>query len=52
MLGSETEKETLSTQSLSKKTIDSTVTAQGIDISFYQKDINWWEIKDVHFTFI
>lgn len=52
MMGSETEEETLPAQSLSNKKVDSNATAKGIDISFYQKDINWWEVKDIHFTFI
>ena len=52
MMGSETEEETLPAQSLSNKKVDSSATAKGIDISFYQKDIHWWEVKDIHFTFI
>ena len=52
MMGSGAENETLSTQSLSRRTVDSSDTAQGIDISFYQKDIHWWKIKNVHFVFI
>lgn len=51
MTGYEAEKETLSAQSLSKK-IQNPDTAQGIDVSFYQKDIQWWKLKGIHFTFI
>lgn len=52
MMGFEAETETLTTQSLSRRTVDSSDTAQGIDVSFYQKDIHWWKLKKVHFTFI
>lgn len=51
-VGPEPESETPTTQSLSKKTVSNSDTAQGIDVSFYQKDIQWWKIKDVHFVFI
>lgn len=50
--GNGAEKETLSTQSLSTRTIKSGDTAEGIDVSFYQKDIEWWKLKSVHFAFI
>lgn len=51
MTGNEAETETLSTQSLSKRP-ENPDTAQGIDVSFYQKDIQWWKLEDVHFAFI
>lgn len=52
MTGYEAETETLPTQSLSSKKVDSSDTAQGIDVSFYQKDIQWWKLEDIHFAFI
>ena len=45
-------KESAESKNLSKKTVFTSDTAQGIDISFYQKDISWWKVKNVHFVFI
>lgn len=35
-----------------KTEVDSLDVVQGIDVSFYQKDIRWGRIKNVHFVFI
>lgn len=51
LTGNEAETEALSAQPLSKK-IQNPDTARGIDVSFYQKDIQWWKLKGIHFAFI